>query len=330
LDVLIIGGTRNLGHLLTVDLLQSGHRVTLLNRGQTPDTLSPDVRRLRADRSNPAQLKQALAGSCFDAVVDTTLYNGRDAEVVTRLLDGRVGHYIFLSSGQVYLVRSQLQRPFVEDDYQGPTIPEPPAGSRDHDEWLYGVEKRQAEELFFQAWQRRRFPFTTLRLPMVNSVLDHFHRIYGYLLRLRDGGPILLPAGPHLPVRHVWGADVVRAIASLIQTGKGKGQAYNLSQQETLSIEDFLTQLATLAQRPLKLACLDRSVLNAHQLLPGCSPFSNPWMSELDNRRSKAELGIQYTPLPDYLRELVAYYESHPQPMPPGYQRRSEELQLAG
>jgi NAD(P)-dependent dehydrogenase (short-subunit alcohol dehydrogenase family) len=101
LEILIIGGTRNLGHLLTLELLQAGHRVTVFNRGQTPDELPADVQRLRGDRSDPARLAPALAGRSFDGVVDTTLYNGADAQTITALLDGRVGQYLFLSTGQV-------------------------------------------------------------------------------------------------------------------------------------------------------------------------------------------------------------------------------------
>lgn len=79
MDILIIGGTRNLGHLLTLALLDTGHRVTLFNRGQTPDELPADIQRLRGDRSDPPRFAQALAGRSFDVVVDTTLYNGADA-----------------------------------------------------------------------------------------------------------------------------------------------------------------------------------------------------------------------------------------------------------
>lgn len=94
MDILIIGGTRNLGHLLALRLLETGYRVTILNRGQTPDELPGEVTRLRGDRSDPVQLKQALAGRSFDTVVDTTLYNGPDAQAVARILEGRVGSYI--------------------------------------------------------------------------------------------------------------------------------------------------------------------------------------------------------------------------------------------
>jgi nucleoside-diphosphate-sugar epimerase len=352
-EILIIGGTRNLGHLLALELLQAGHRVTVFNRGQTPDQLPDDVRRLHGDRSDPAQLAQALVGRSFDVVVDMTLYNGTDAQTITGLLEGRVGHYIFLSTGQVYLVRRDVQRPFAEADYDGPLTEAPDPNTRDHEEWTYGVEKRQAEDILAKAWESRRFPYTSLRLSIVNSERDHFHRIYGYLLRLQDGGPILIPTAPHLPLRHVYGGDVVSAIMVLINTGVGKGRAYNISQDETLALEDFLALLAGLAGYELRLASVNAQWLESRNLLLDCSPFSDPWMSALDNRRSKEELGLQcrplavylqrcqqhqchappqqlrYTPLVVYLQRLIAYYETHRPPIPGGYRRRWEELELA-
>ena len=51
MDILIIGGSRNMGHLLAVELSQSGHRVTVLNRGLTADQLPEAITRLRADRT---------------------------------------------------------------------------------------------------------------------------------------------------------------------------------------------------------------------------------------------------------------------------------------
>ena len=37
MDVLLIGGTRNIGHHLAIALTDHGHRVTTFNRGRTPD-----------------------------------------------------------------------------------------------------------------------------------------------------------------------------------------------------------------------------------------------------------------------------------------------------
>lgn len=329
MDVLIIGGTRNVGHLLTLELCRNGHRVTVFNRGKTLDELPAGVQRLHGDRSDPKSLSRALVGRSFDVAVDMALYNAADAKTITKLLDGRIGQHIFLSTGQVYLVREESPRPFAENVSEKPLLSAPLPGTRDHDEWLYGVQKSQAEDVLMSAWQVHGFPVTTLRLPMVNSERDHFHRVRGYLLRMRDGGPILLPTGKHLLLRHVYADDVVRAILRIIQTGTGKGRVYNISQDETLSIDDFLVLLAEIAGQTLQLRRIPRNVLENRQLLPDCSPFSDSWMSELDNQRSKLELGLQYTPLPVYLQNLVMHYERTSLPLPDNYQRRRQEIELA-
>jgi nucleoside-diphosphate-sugar epimerase len=164
---------------------------------------------------------------------------------------------------------------------------------------------------------------------MVNSERDHFSRIRGYLLRLQDGGPILLPTGNHLRLRHVYVTDVVQAIMKVIQTGLGKAYAYNISQDETLTIEEFIDLLASIAGCAPRLERIPREVLDSRGLLPECSPFSDTWMSELDNNRSKLHLGMEYTPVATYLEKIVSHYASHALPLPAGYGRRADEIRLA-
>ncbi len=153
MNILIIGGTRNVGHFLALELLSAGHKVTLLNRGKTPDNLPDEIERLRADRTDSFQLEKVLIGREFDVVVDNALYKGQEAETIIRLLNGRVGHYIFLSTGQVYLVREGAERPFSEDSYEGRLIPAPKANTFAYEEWLYGIDKRKAEDVIAKAGQ---------------------------------------------------------------------------------------------------------------------------------------------------------------------------------
>ena len=333
MQILVLGGTRNLGHDLVVQLLAAGHRVSVLNRGRTPDALPDSVERLRADRSLPAELGAALGTRKWDAVVDLTLYNGPDARVITHLLEGRTGHFIFISTGQVYLVRESAPRPARESDYAGPVLAEPAAGTRDHSNWVYGVEKRAAEDALAEARARDGFPFTSLRLPMVNSPRDHYGRLHGYLLRLKDGGPILVPDRPAHLLRHVYSDDVIRVISQLLDSGAGKGEAFNLSQDESVTLEQFLAlagqSIPGLAHVP-RLIRMPLAVLEREQLFPACSPFSDTWMSALDNSRSKEALGVSYTPLPLYLARLVRHYLDRAPPAPDGYARRPRELELAG
>lgn len=329
MDVLIIGGTRNMGYLLALALLERGHRVTVLNRGMTPNELPPTVTRLRADRTEQVQLFSALNRRAFDAVVDMVLYTGDEADTVIDLFAGRVQHYVFVSTGQVYLVREGLARPFSEDDYAGRLMPPPKPNTYVYEEWSYGMRKREAEDALAHAWQTSQFPYTSLRLPMVNGQRDPFNRLYGYMLRIKDGGPILVPETPRHPLRHVYAEDVVRAIIGVLETGQGKGRAFNISQDETVTLEEFLALLSGfMGHKPPELVEVKRSVLEINGFLPDCSPFSERWMSELTNDRSKAELGMTYTPLPDYLEQIVRFHMDNPPRRPASYRRRRAEKTL--
>ena len=267
MNILIIGGTRNMGYLLAKSLLEAGHQVTVFNRGMTPDELPEAVVRLHGDRTIHSDLAAAVNASDYDAVVDMMLFNAEEAQSVVELLAGRVQHYIFVSSGQVYLVRQGVERPFSESDYAGALIPAPKPNTYGFEEWRYGVGKRGAEDVLAAAWQERDFPYTSLRLPMVNGEREPFNRLYGYMLRIKDGGPILMPATPDYALRHVYADDVVRAIQHIIESGSGKGNAYNISQDETVSLPEFLQTLCDIMGRTMpEIVAVKRSLLRARLL----------------------------------------------------------------
>ncbi len=329
MNILIIGGTRNMGHLLALQLLEDGHHVTVFNRGYSRDELPAEVERLRGDRTIKEQLKAALHGRTFDAVVDMVLYSGEEAETITHLLKDRTDHYVFISTGQVYLVREDLSRPFSEEDYEGRLLPAPKPNTYGYEEWSYGMQKRAAEDLLAAAWAKNQFPYTSLRLPMVNGEREAFNRLYAYMLRIKDGGPILVPETPQYPLRHIYADDVVKAVMTILTSGKGKGRAFNISQDETVTLREFLELVSGfMGKNPPEVAEVKRSLLEANGFLPDCSPFSDRWMSELSNKRSKVELGMSYTPLAVYLERIVRYYLAHPPQKPASYKRRNAERHL--
>ncbi|MEO5728770.1 MAG: NAD-dependent epimerase/dehydratase family protein, partial [Byssovorax sp.] len=170
MHVLIIGGTRFVGALLTFRLLARGDTVTLFNRGRIADPFGDRIERLRGDRTTP-DLARSLAGRRFDAVVDFAAYTGEDARGAIEALGDRAGHYVFISTGQVYLVREGCPRPARELDYTGPVMPRPGEES-EIEPWTYGVEKRAAEDALAAAWATARFPATRLRVPMINGERD--------------------------------------------------------------------------------------------------------------------------------------------------------------
>ncbi|MCY3779170.1 MAG: NAD-dependent epimerase/dehydratase family protein [Chloroflexi bacterium] len=327
--ILIIGGTRNMGYYLSERLAQEGGDLTLLNRGITKEDLPRSIHRLTVDRTDHRQMRRALLAKSFDVVVDFVLYRRDEARTVIELFRDNVEHYIVLSSGQVYLVRDGLQRPFRETDYEGDLIPAPAETSYHFEEWRYGVEKRDVEDEMSAEGSRSGFPFTLLRLPMVNSARDPYNRLFNYYLRLRDGGPILVPETPNYALNHVYAMDVIDIIMQLINTGNGKGKAYNIAQDEHVSHEEFLNILANIMGTEPKWLNVDRNALVSQGFLPDCAPFSERWMSALDNSLGKAELGIGYTPFADYLAEIVEYFDANVMTPPLAYRRRRAERQFA-
>ena len=327
--ILIVGGTRNMGFYLAKQLAESGADLTLLNRGITQDDLPRSIHRLHADRTDSKQMRRALLAKRFDVVVDFVMFRRDEAETAIDIFRDNVDHYIVISSGQVYLVREGVERPYHEDDYEGPVIDAPTENSYAYEEWRYGVQKREVEDHFRREWQRSRFPYTSLRLPMVNSVRDQYHRLYNYFLRLRDGGVLLVPETPSIALNHVYALDVVTAIMRIIESGQGKGEAFNIAQDEHVSLDEFLSLIAMLMNVDLHLHHVKRKDLEANGFLPDCSPFSETWMSALDNGRSKEELGIRYTPLEKYLETLIRRYQSHVIAPPLTFRRRRAELSFA-
>jgi nucleoside-diphosphate-sugar epimerase len=329
--VLVVGGNRFVGYELAWRLVAAGHQVTLFNRGRLGDPFGPRVERLRGDRTT-ADFARLVAGRSFDAAVDFAAFVGPDARGAVEALDGRVGHYVFISSGQVYLVREGCARPSRESDYDGPVMPAPSEGDPDRRDWEYGVGKRACEDVLAEAWAARRFPGTRLRLPMVYGERDHSRRLEGYLWRLLDGGPLLVPDGGTHPVRHVYAAEVVRCALALLGRADTFGQAYNVCQQEAPSLLEYLRLLAEVVGSPSALVPARAAELQGAGLDPAAvSPFSGRWMSWLDPARARVELGFAHRPMEECLRSVVASFVAHPPAdRPPAYAGRPREVELAG
>lgn len=99
-SLLILGGTGFVGRHITEAALAAGHRPTLFNRGRTNDELFLGVERLVGDRY--ADDVDALRSGAWDAVIDVNGYHPSHVESVLTALDGRVGHYTFISTVSVY------------------------------------------------------------------------------------------------------------------------------------------------------------------------------------------------------------------------------------
>lgn len=331
---LIIGGSSFMGRQLVWRLLASGWHVTILNRGQHADTFGNHVQRIVVDRRTP-QFETALKSHPpFDAVIDFAAYGKSDTRGAVAALKGHVGHYLFISSGAAYLAKQGAELPvprsLAEDDYPGP-LATPPKDATDLVSWRYGARKREAEAELQSAWLRYQFPCTVLRLPIVNGLADPEQRLEGYLWRLRDQAPVILPDGGQQMTRHVYATEVVNAIAQILGMHLTWGKAYNLSQDEEISLSDLVRMLAVRMGAPDRQLPIASPILRTAGLDPRMiSPFSGKWTSRLDASLAKATWGFTHRSLGQYLDAMVdAFFADGMTTPPENYRQRAKEIEFA-
>lgn len=99
MDLLIAGGTQFVGRHIVEAALARGHKVTLLNRGQSGEGLFPGVERIQADRMVDVS---AVKGRRFDSCIDVSGYFHRPVRMLAEAVKPMVPHYCFISTISVY------------------------------------------------------------------------------------------------------------------------------------------------------------------------------------------------------------------------------------
>lgn len=327
MDVLVIGGTKFLGYHLVQRLLEEGVNVALFNRGITADDFGDKVKRVIGDRKDYRKFYDTFRRQRFDVVVDMIGYDPDDVEVAIKTFKDHIGQYIFISTGQVYLVTQNKHTPTTEEDYYQDLIDCPPG---EEDAYLYGVRKRHCEDLLEEAFRFEHFPSVRFRCPIIHGARDYTLRLYSYLIRLLDENPLIIPQEGDAIIRHVYVKDVVDAIISIFQIAETRGKVYNLAGSEVLPLSEFLQLCARMVEKPLTLYKIPEKTLAEHSLSREISPFSGRWVSHLDPSLAMEEIGFKPTHLNEWLRETINWFVyDYDGPEPENYQHREKEIALA-
>jgi nucleoside-diphosphate-sugar epimerase len=324
--ILLIGGSGFLGHHVSRALLAAGHEVTVLSRGG--HDLPSGVASIPADRSDRAALGPALEGRRFDLTVDFLVFDAADVELLLFVPYAALGRYVMISTGQVYLVSAGATAPFREDATGAPVIDPPAPSGPEFDQWSYGAGKRRAERTLLGLRTTHGMRSTILRLPILHGERDGSLRLWGYLERMLDGGPIVLPEGGAIPTRFLWAGDLARAVVSLTDTPP-PSVVYNLAPSRTRSLRSFLELVAHEAGASPRFVDASWDECIAGGLDKRFSPLAGKWRSVMDPSRAYAEWGFEATPAEQYLPDVVRWHLERRPPSHEGYAQRARELELA-
>ncbi len=230
--ILVMGGTRFIGVYLTQQLVREGHEVVLFNRGKKPSPV-PGLKVIKGDRTVAADLNQ-LAGESFDAIFDN---NGRelsDTQPLVELFNGKVQHFIYMSSAGVYLKSDQM--PHTEGDAEDPKSRH--KGKNDTEAYLI----------------QSGIPFTSIRPTYIYGPQNYNDLDAWYFDRILQNRPVPIPGhGQHLTQLGHCG-DLADAMVKVLGNQTAIGEIYNISGDKAVTFDGLAKACAIAAgQDPEKL-----------------------------------------------------------------------------
>lgn len=305
--ILIIGGTGLISTPITHLLSSRGEEVILFNRGQTKRPLPPKVKLVHGDRTNAlAFQEQVLALGPLDCVIDMVGYEPLQVESAIRAFAGRVKHYIFCSTTDVY-TKPAANYPIHEDMDRNPS-----------EEFPYAHKKANMENLFLAAHSRGDFAVTILRPAQTyhdqGAALHSLGGGSAHLDRLLKGKPIIV----HGDGTSLWCAchaeDVARAFVNAVGNPKAYGRAYNVTGEERMTWKQMhqLTAQAIGAPFPSFVPIPTSLLMKLAPKRAWITYVNFQYHNVFDNTAAQKDLNFLYTiPFQVGVKRMFDWYEAN-------------------
>lgn len=211
-DLLVLGGSAFVGRSVAEEAVARGWAVAVFNRGTRPAPDGAVV--LRGDRTDPSGLAAIERGQ-WDVVVDTWSWAPVAVRDAARLLAGRVGTYVYVSSRSVY------EFPTVAGaDETAPVVAASPDDDHADD---YARAKAGGELAVLDAFGASAL---LLRAGLILGPHEDIGRLPWWLQRIDRGGPVLAPGPRDLALQYVDARDLARF--ALDAAARGVGGPYDV------------------------------------------------------------------------------------------------------
>ncbi|MEX2254686.1 MAG: NAD-dependent epimerase/dehydratase family protein [Acidimicrobiia bacterium] len=300
--VLVIGGTGPTGIPIVRGLVERGHDVTILHRGEHERAETPpEVEHLHHDPYDEDDLRRALDGTTFDVVV--AMY-GR-LRAIARLTEGRVG--AFISVGGVPAYRGWMN-PWLHDP---PGLPVPVA------EDAPTVDDPAQDEKGYRIVRTETAVFehhptaAHFRYPYVYGPYQLVPREWSVVRRVLDGRDRIVVADDGLTLHHHgYTENLARAVLLAVDApGAAAGKLFNTGDEEVLSVRQVVEIVASALGHTFDIVSMPYDLaIPARPLL--AQPL--PTHRVLDLGRIRTDLGYRdATPARDALAHTARWLAEH-------------------
>jgi nucleoside-diphosphate-sugar epimerase len=308
MNVLVLGGTRFIGRALVAELMEAGHEVLVVHRGQHEPAGVPTTRHVHADRRALNAHRDALAAFGADAVVDLSAMTKADAVGALEALRGDM-RFVAVSSIDVYRAFSSVGEGAVSDPVplteESPRRQGPPPDSTyvpegwDYDPYRY--EKIEVEREYLARGG------TVCRLPMVYGANDYTRREEFVLRRVRAGRK-QIPIGA---ADWLWSrgdvAEVTRGLRLALES-EFSAEVFNLAEPSCASVRLWMEQILAAADSESELVTVPDSALPDDLAITRTIP--QHWL--VDSTKARDLLGWVHSDPTQCVTRSVRWHLDHP------------------
>lgn len=324
MDILVIGGTRFVGRHIVAAALAEGHKVTLFHRGESGNDLFPECERILGNRDGGLD---ALPDKNWDAVVDTCGFHPRVVKQSVEKLNGKAGHYLFISTVNVYAEDNPRDKPVKEGGrlIRFDKMPE----SEEITGETYGGFKVLCEEELNRFTGRR----TNVRPGLIAGPWDPRDRFTYWIERFMGKGRILIPGPPAADVQLIDARDLADFVVKLLE-GQTEGDFTALGQFPAIPFLDMLHTVRMNTTGEVEPVSVDPKWLVEREVkpwwdLPLWVPAGEDGFHEFDTTKAM-QAGLRPRPLAQTVREIAAWLTEHgPAKLWGGLERDREQELIA-
>lgn len=298
--ILVIGGTRFVGHAMAEAALAGGHDVTLLHRRATSEL--PDATHLLTDRDGDLS---ALGDGRWDATIDVCAYVPAQVRRLREALGDRGGHHLFVSTVSVY---QEPQAPGATED--APLLDEVADDVEEVTDKTYGPLKVACERVARECYGDDGL--TVIRPTYVVGPRDMTARYPWWPLRAARGGPMIAPGPLEAPMQCIdardMGAWTVRLAEDRVAgvfTAARPSTTFGALLDETVAAVDSDARLV-----PVDGDWLVEQGLDGMQL-PLWTEGGVEWSLAMATARAE-DAGLTHRPFADVVRDTLAWAQAHP------------------
>jgi len=262
--VLFLGGTGIISTACTRLAAERGFDLTLLTRGRRIENLPEGVTTLTADLDDQAAAEAALRGQSFDAVVDWIAFTPDHIERDLRLLRGRTGQYVFISSASAY------QKPVGHYLITESTPLVNPF-------WDYSRNKIACEDRLMRAYREEQFPITIVRPSLtygetqITLPMNSWAKSYTVVDRMRRGKKVIVPGDGSSLWVITHNTDFAKGLIGLLGLNQAIGHAFHITSDEVMCWDQYYRLVGEAAGVEPQLVHIPSDFIGAclPNLLPG-------------------------------------------------------------